>query len=156
MRKEKMITLEDRGKQLTFKVREMSATALEGWIMRAILCLASAGEEIPAEGGIEGMIAYVKKNGLGALAKLNYDKAKPLLDELLGCCSRIVDKAEEKVTPENADAYIEDVSTLFKLRMEALKINLSFFGQGAMSPSPDQANTVLLKRKSGAQQQQAM
>ena len=139
MRKETTITLEDRGKQLTFKVREMSATALEGWIMRAILCLSSAGEDIPAEGGIEGIGAYIKTHGLGALAKLDYEKAKPLLDELLGCCSRVMDKAEEKVTPENADAYIEDVTTLFKLRMEALKMNLSFFSSVVPSITPNGA-----------------
>lgn len=37
MRTEKTITLEDRGKQLTFKIKEMAATQLEAWTMRAVL-----------------------------------------------------------------------------------------------------------------------
>jgi hypothetical protein len=142
MRNEKTIELEDRGNKLTFKIREMSATQLEDWTMRAVLVLAGAGSDIPAGGGVEGIGKYLAEHGLAAIGNVDYQKAKPLLDEMLGCCSRVVDRMEEKVTPETADAYISDMSTLFKLRLEAFKVNFSFFGNGVPSSSPEKASTV--------------
>ena len=142
MRQSKIIDIEDRGKKLTFKIREMSATQLEDWTMRAVLVLAGAGSDIPASGGVAGIGKYLAEHGLAAIGNVDYAKAKPLLDEMLGCCSRVIDKMEEKVTPETADAYIEDMGTLFKLRLEAFKVNFSFFGNGGQSVSPEKASTV--------------
>ena len=48
MRKETVVTIEDRGNPLTFTIREMPATQLERWIIRAMLLL--AGSE-----GLEGI-----------------------------------------------------------------------------------------------------
>ena len=100
MRNEKIIELEDRGNKLTFKIREMSATQLEDWTMRAVLVLAGAGSDIPAGGGVEGIGKYLAEHGLAAIGNVDYAKAKPLLDEMLGCCYRVIDRMEEKVTPE--------------------------------------------------------
>ena len=147
MRNEKTIELEDRGNKLVFKVKEMSATQLEDWTMRADLVLAGAGSDIPASGGVEGIGKYLAEHGLAAIGNVDYAKAKPLLDEMLGCCYRVMDKMEERVTPETADAYIGEVSTLFKLRLEALKVNFSFFGNGSLSGSPEKANTVRLSAR---------
>jgi len=147
MRNEKTIELEDRGNRLTFKIREMSATQLEDWTMRACLVLAGAGSDIPASGGVEGVSKYLAEHGLAAIGNVDYQKAKPLLDEMLGCCSRVIDKIEERVTPETADAYIEDMSTLFKLRLEAFKVNFSFFGSGSPSTSPEKGTTVRLSAR---------
>ena len=147
MRTEKIIDIEDRGKKLTFKVREMSATQLEDWTMRAVLVLAGAGSDIPASGGVEGIGKYLAEHGLAAIGNVDYQKAKPLLDEMLGCCYRVIDKMEERVTPETADAYIEDMGTLFKLRLEALKVNLGFFGSGSKSASPEKPSTVRLSAR---------
>lgn len=147
MRQEKRITIEDRGTKLEFVVREMSATQLEDWTMRAVLVLAGAGSDIPASGGVEGIGKYLAEHGLAAIGNVNYEKAKPLLDEMLGCCSRVVDRMEEKVTPETADAYISDMSTLFKLRLEAFKVNFSFFGNGSLSGSPEKPSTVKLSAR---------
>ena len=147
MRTEKIIDIEDRGKKLTFKVREMSATQLEDWTMRAVLVLAGAGSDIPASGGVEGIGKYLAEHGLAAIGNVDYAKAKPLLDEMLGCCSRVIDKVEERVTPETADAYIEDMGTLFKLRLEAFKVNFSFFGNGSPSDSPAKPSTVRLNAR---------
>lgn len=147
MRQEKRITIEDRGGKLEFVVREMSATQLEDWTMRAVLVLAGAGSDIPANGGVEGIGKYLAEHGLAAIGNVDYAKAKPLLDEMLACCSRVVDKMEEKVTPETADAYILDMSTLFKLRLEAFKVNFSFFGNGSPSASQEKPNTVRLSAR---------
>ena len=147
MRQEKRITIEDRGTKLDFVIREMSATQLEDWTMRACLVLAGAGSDIPAGGGVEGIGKYLAEHGLAAVGNVDYAKAKPLLDEMLGCCSRVVDRMEEKVTPETADAYVSDMSTLFKLRLEAFKLNFSFFGSGGLSGSPESPSTVRLSAR---------
>ena len=147
MRNEKIIELEDRGNKLTFKIREMSATQLEDWTMRAVLVLAGAGSDIPAGGGVEGIGKYLAEHGLAAIGNVDYQRAKPLLDEMLGCCYRVIDKLEERVTPQTAEAYIEDMTTLFKLRVEALKTNFSFFGSGSPSASQEKASTVRLSAR---------
>ena len=147
MRQEKRITIEDRGTKLDFVIREMSATQLEDWTMRACLVLAGAGSDIPAGGGVEGIGKYLAEHGLVAVGNVDYAKAKPLLDEMLGCCFRVVDRMEEKVTPETADAYVSDMSTLFKLRLEAFKLNFSFFGNGGLSGSLENPSTVRLSAR---------
>lgn len=141
MRKEKTITIDDRGNALTFKVREMPATRLESWIIRAGLLLAgtglldTGGKDAPQDAG-EVMSAAGKalaENGLAALGKVDYDAAKPLLDELLACCTRVDAGMEQQLTPDVADGIIEDVRTLFALRKEALAVNFGFFAAAAPS-----------------------
>ena len=142
MRKEKTITLNDRGRELTFKIREMPATRLESWIVRAGLLLAStgvldtanisdAGEAIQAAGKV------IADGGLAALGKVDFDKAQPLLDELLMCCEHIVDGTGHKVTPDTVDGIIEDVKTLFALRKEVITLNFDFFAPDGKSDTAD-------------------
>ena len=147
MRTEKTITMEDRGKQLTFKIKEMAATQLEAWTMRAVLVLAAAGSDIPADKGIEGAIAYLVKHGFAALGNVCYEKAKPLLDEMLGCCSIVLDHMEEPVRLETVDNYVENMMTLLRLRAEAFKVNFDFFGRGGKSDSQGDPNTIKLNAR---------
>ena len=149
MLREKTVTIEDRGNPLTFRIREMPAVQLESWTMRAVLVLAGAGSDVPADGGVEGAAAYLAKHGLSALGRIDFDKAKPLLDEMLGCASRVVDRIEERVTPETADAYISDFRTLLKLRKECLALNFDFFSAGAPSATPGTPRGARLKASSG-------
>lgn len=145
-RKEIVIDIQDREQLLTFKVREMPASRLESWLTRAILLLAGSGAQLPSGGDISAAGEFVMKNGLAALGNVDFEKAEPLLDELLGCCSRVVERVEERCTPQSVDAYILDVTTLLKLRMEALKLNLGFLlPEGAsLSGSPEKAATKAL------------
>ena len=116
----------------------MPATKLESWLIRAVLLLAAAGGDVPQGRDLKEAGAFLAEKGLSALARVDYDQARPLLDELLGCCSRMIGGVKERCTPEGMDAYIEDVTTLFKLRAEALKVNLGFLseGLGGLLPSP--------------------
>ena len=120
------ITIEDRGNPLHFIIEEMPATKLEAWIIRALLLIAGAGIEVPDGADLRKAGAFLADKGIGALGSLDFEKARPLLDELLGCCFRKIDKVKERCTPDTVDGYIEDVTTLFKLRMEAAKLNLGF------------------------------
>ena len=125
-RKERIITIQDREQDLTFKIKEMPATKLESWIIRSLLLIAGSGASVPDGPDIKAAGAFLAEKGLTALGNIDYEKAKPLLDELLGCCSRVVEKVEERCAPDSVDAYILDVKTLFTLRMEAIKLNLGF------------------------------
>lgn len=142
-RKESIITIQDRDQELTFKIREMSATKLESWIIRALLLVAGSGAQVPDGSDIKAAGAFLAEKGLTALGNIDFEKARPLLDELLGCCSRVVEKVEERCTPESVDNYILDVTTLFKLRMEAIKLNLGFLGPEVerLSGSPVKPNS---------------
>lgn len=144
-RKERIVEIQDREQLLTFKVKEMPATQLERWMIRAVLAIADSGANLSDSSDIGAAGNYIAENGMAALAGLDYEKAEPLLNELLGCCSRVVERVEERCTPQTVDAYIEDVKTLFKLRLEALKLNLGFFVPGGetFSGSPAQPNTVM-------------
>ena len=142
-RKTVEITLEDRGNKLDFIIEEMPATRLEAWVIRALLLVAGAGVEVPQGADISKAGAYLAERGLSALGSVDYEKARPLLDELLGCCSRKLGGVKERCTPDTIDGYIEDVRTLFALRMEAIKINLGFLGAeaGAISNFREKLNT---------------
>lgn len=137
MRKEEIKILNDRGNELKFRIREMSATKLESWIIRAILILARGGNDLNVDiqgisGGSEAAVDVAAKlitgGGLSALSKIDYEAAAPLLEELLNCCTRITESGVEQVcTTSTVDGYIQDVKTLFMLRVEALKLNFDFF-----------------------------
>lgn len=120
------VTIEDRGNPLNFTIEEMSATKLESWIIRALLLIAGTGADVPGGADLKKAGEFLSDKGLAALGNVDYEKAKPLLDEMLGCCYRKIDKMKERCTPESVDGYIADVSTLFKLRVEAIKLNLGF------------------------------
>lgn len=142
MRKEKIIVIDDRGKSLTFKIREMSALRLESWIARAGILLVGTGildekkVDVRNVGEIAASVSrMVADSGISALGKLDYDRARPLLDELLACCSRVDAGVEQPLTPDVLEGFIEDVRTLFTLRKEALALNFDFFAQGGPSAS---------------------
>jgi hypothetical protein len=133
MRKEVRITLKDAGKDLTFVIRQMPASKLEWWIFRAIQVLGPA-LEVPQEEGIEGIGKALADKGFAALSNIDPEKAKPLLDEMLATASRVLDSgATMEVDINSVDGYITDIVTLFKLRIECFKVNLSFFGNGSLS-----------------------
>lgn len=149
MRKEKIITVDDRGRQLTFKIKEMPALKLESWILRAAMLLAGSGvmdnglakrakdasNAMQTAEAMESVGGLLAEQGLKGLASIEYDKAEPLLAELLECCSRVDAGIEQKMTPDIVDAVIEDVRTLFTLRKEAFMINFGFFVSAGASVS---------------------
>lgn len=140
-RKEIVVKIQDRDQELTFKVKEMPAVRLQKWIIRAVGLILSSGVDLPGENDLQRAGAYLAEHGLAVLGNIDFEEAEPLLDEMLGCCSRLVEKVEERCTPDSLDNYVQDVTTLFKLHLEAFKLNLGFFAQGAagLSGSPEEA-----------------
>ena len=152
MRKEKRIVVNDRGRELAIVVREMPATKLESFIVRGGLLLAASGLAEGLLGGHEGEapdVAHVMQAAgrlvqqqgadlLRAVVSLDYEKARPLLNDLLGCCT--LEGSVAPLSEETADAVIEDVRTLFTLRKEALVLNLGFFAAAGYSGSQPSGN----------------
>lgn len=137
MRKEKIIEIEkgrDKGKK--FKIVEMSAYSADTWATRALMLILSSGATMPDDidkddlQGIGGL-STVLKYGLKGLTSASYEKAKPLLDELLGCCYYIPEGYNSiQLTPSVVDTIVEDVVTLMKLKMEAFTLHFDFLEDG--------------------------
>lgn len=148
MRKEEIITINDRGNELTFRIREMPATKLEGWLFRVGTALASTGfaktEDIADGIDTTKYIAnFLVKDGLRFLGNLDYEKVvKPLVDDLYSCVEQKVGEAYLAVTADNIDSKVEDIRSLFAIQKAVITLHLGFFGIGgasasAKSPSPE-------------------
>lgn len=148
MRKEEIITINDRGNELTFRIREMPASQLEGWLFRVGTALASTGfaktEDIADGIDTTKYIAnFLVKDGLRFLGNLNYEKVvKPLVDDLYSCVEQKVGEAYLAVTADNIDSKVEDIRSLFAIQKAVITLHLGFFGLGgasasAKSPSPE-------------------
>ncbi len=134
MRKEIEISIEDREKELIFLIKEMPAAKLEKWLIRLFLALCKEKESKEKE-VLEALYAG---NFLEAFQNVDFDTIEELLDELLTCVQRRVDKGLMQLSPQTIDNHIEDVRTIFKLRMEVLKLNLAFLlkeGNGEKTPT---------------------
>jgi len=130
MRKEIEITIEegrDAGK--TFKVTEMSAVQMDRWAMKA-LCLFGKGGT-----SVIDVLKMSITDLLDSFFKLDYEKAEPLLNELLACASFKKDGVYVNMSGSLVDSVVEDSSTLSRLRYEALKLCFGFFVQGGESES---------------------
>lgn len=148
MRKEEIITINDRGNELTFRIREMPATKLEGWLFRVGTALASTGfaktEDIADGIDTTKYIAnLLVKDGLRFLGNLDYEKVvKPLVEDLYSCVEQKVGEAYLAVTADNIDSKVEDIRSLFAIQKAVITLHLGFFGIGgvsdsAKSPSPE-------------------
>ena len=126
MRKEIEVKIEegrDAGKK--FKITEMPAFQMDRWAMRALIALGKS-----QKGGIATLGAMNIQDVFNAFTKLDYEQTEPLLQELLECCAFIKDGTAITLKKDMVDSIIEDWTTLFKLRMESLKLNVGFFEQG--------------------------
>lgn len=125
MRKEIEIEIEagrDAGK--VFKIEEMPAVQTDRWVTRALSALGRSGSGLSA---ISGM---TMESLLQTFLKLDQKDIEPLLDELLACCSFKKDGSLVKMSGSMVNSVIEDWTTIFKLRIEALKLNLGFLEEG--------------------------
>lgn len=126
MRKEIEVTIEegrDAGKK--FKITEMPAFQMDRWATRALIALGKS-----QKGGIAALGTMNVQDIISAFTELEFEKAEPLLQELLECCAFIKDGTSVQMKKEFVDGVVEDWTTLFRLRVESLKLNLGFFEQG--------------------------
>lgn len=149
MLKEKIITLNDNGNMLKFKVRQLPATEQEKLIIKVLLLVAN--KEI-ADAEIDKMrenpsSILNSKILFAALDKIDYEKLEPISNTLLGCCYRINGNMEEKCTPETVNGYVESFKTLLLLKKEALAISFDFFTEDGNSQATDLKPKIEIGKK---------
>lgn len=126
MRKEIEIKIEQgRDANKVFKIKEMSASQMDRWAIKALILLGKGGN-----GGIAKLGTMGFKEILEAFGNAEYEKAEPLLQELLECCSFEKDGSSVVLKKDFIDGVVEDWTTLMRLKIEALKLNLGFLEQG--------------------------
>lgn len=113
----------------------MAARPAEKWAARAFLALAHSRADIPA--GIARQYANTRGDMrqiaaiAGLLGHLQFPEIEPLMDELLGCITYLVDPGPPPVTrPLNmagdVNDDIEETATLQRLRTEVIDIHVGF------------------------------
>ena len=133
----------DAGK--TFVVSQMSLLAGDSWANRAALAVMRSGVDVSAlkgmgfqEGKFTGMmdIASVINVVLKAVGGLDENTAQTLLDELLTVVKfKLPDGSTRPLNmPSMSDTArtgdITSIATLWKIRIEAIKVNLDFLLAG--------------------------
>lgn len=128
MRKEIQVELkEDSGRDAgkKFKIIEMPAYQIEKWAIRALGVLGKS-----QEGGVLSLAGMGFQEILNAFTTADFDKTEPLLNELMESCYYIKGENTVQLKKEFVDSVVEEWSTLLRLKMEALKLNLGFLEQG--------------------------
>ena len=150
MLKEKIITLNDNGNTLKFKVRQLPATEQEKLIIKILLLVANKDiAELDVDKLRENpQMAINSKVLLSALEKLDYEKIEPISDTLLSCCYRINGNMEEQCTPETVNGYIESFITLLSLKKAALEVSFDFFGADGNSQATTSKATIEIGKSS--------
>ena len=135
MLKEKIVTINDKGNMLKFKVKQLPATEQEKLIIKILLLVANKDiAELDVDKLRENpQMAINSKVLMSAIEKLDYEKIEPISDMLLSCCYRIVGNMEEQCTPETVNGYVESFWTLLALKKAALEISFDFFEEDGNS-----------------------
>lgn len=117
------INIDDSGVQRVFEIKKMNAFQAERWYLRALGLLGGAMGKL--EGG-DATGAEV----LGALGALDFEKAQPLLTELLDCCSLVDGNFSKPINEASARDLVRSPLTLTRLRVESFKVNFGFLLSG--------------------------
>lgn len=129
-RRTKIVVIDDvdsRDMGKSFLIMEMDAEAAEWWAFRVLQALLGSQAEID----FTAPLSQMARQGLGALAKLPPDQAKPLLAEMMACVRVQLPKGKDSRDLLPSD--IEEVSTRVKLRGAVLELHTGFFDLGAVS-----------------------
>ncbi|MDG6310301.1 hypothetical protein P9Z71_08725 [Glaesserella parasuis] len=125
--KTKKITIEKgRDAGITFKITEMPIAKADKWATKVLLALMSGGFQVPNAN--EGMLG-IARVALSALREIPEEKALPLLDELMDCVE-IVTESGATSAVDLSLGDVQDITTLWLLRKEALSLHIDFLGQG--------------------------
>lgn len=123
-RRETLVTIDSAGRDLSkiFKITEMSADRAEAWAYRLLLALAKAGVDVP-EDFFSMSMAGVAALGIRAMGGLQWDVAKPLLDEMMSC---VQIQPPSGIARAMFPGDIEEVGTYIRLREEVVALHTGF------------------------------
>lgn len=152
MRRSKLITIpgkrtenlgeRDNGK--SYQITEMSSAQAEAWAMNALTCIGQAGINLP-DGIMNYGMAGMAIIGLDSLIKVDFAKAKPLLDEMMECVKYVPDP--QKPMPRDIDdangTDIEEVQTRLRLRDEVFELHTGFSAAAAIREILTSAQKVI-------------
>lgn len=139
-RKTKTIVIESEGrdKGKMFHITELPASQGEAWATRALFVMMNCGVEVPDDllsAGLAGIAAI----GIKSLAKVPYELAKPLFDEMMECIAVVPDPKQPLVkrgyggVGPMIEDDIEEISTRLQLRKAVLELHIDFFMSAARS-----------------------
>ena len=146
MRKEVFVTLQDGGNDVMFRITQMPAMQQARWTSKALIMLAATGVVTNLNMfEVDKLQKQFEKDGIKMLVdligKLEYEKVEPLLNELLACCAHVPDKTNRNfvvnVTADNLDSVIGDFQNVYKLAIEAFKVNFTSSAAGSPPPDPE-------------------
>jgi hypothetical protein len=129
-----VITAENRDKGKRFLLTEMPALKAEKWAYRALLALAHSGVDLP-DGAQQAGMAALATAGIKALNHLDFEEARPLLDEMMSCIQIMPDPSNALlvrplVCNEMEGDDIEEIGTVFMLRERIFRLHTDFFFKG--------------------------
>ena len=125
---------DNRDKGKVFMLTEMDADATEQWALQAFFALMNAGVDIPEEITSMGFAGLVQI-GLGALGKVPFGAAKPLLDAMMDCVQVVPNPAQPNVVRSLIGSDIEEVTTRIALRKAIFELHVTGLKTGAPSTS---------------------
>lgn len=140
MRKTKIVPIdvEGRDKGKTFLITEMPAAQAERWAMRALMAVADAGVDLP-ESAVNAGMAGIAAIGIRAIFRIPFEKAEPLMNEMMGCVQFVWDTRKNLTRSLVDDGTesddIEEVSTRLLLRSEVFELHTGFSMAAAVSES---------------------
>ena len=114
------IKIQDGATEKRFTITKMSAYQAEQWLYRAAFALGRGVDDI------QQVFSGDSQTLLRSILSVPYESAKPLLDDLLSCCTLVQGNALRRLTSAEACSAIESPLTLTKLRVESLKANFGF------------------------------
>ena len=152
MRKTTIVKIVDDGHELEFRISQMPATRLEFWLIRVGALIAGTGllkieQADSSDQVLDALVGMILTDGLKCLGELDFEKIRPLIDELYTCVEHKVENAYSQVTAENIDGKISSVKSLFELQKEVIKFNLGFFTDVGASTSDMSSQSVSDRRK---------
>lgn len=123
---DKYFEYENGEKPLQVTIQKMNAFQAEAWLIKAGLLL---GKGLAEETGLNKEKFSDIGSIVRSLCSVDYEKSKPLMDELLACCYIVEGNYKKQVTANAAD-MIQSPITIMRMRIDSAKENFGFLLSG--------------------------
>lgn len=121
------VTISEGDQNFTFEITKMPAMQQEIFITRLILFLSRSPELEKIDFSKFSTKDLNSKFIMSALGTITIEEMKPLLDELLSCCKYVKDGVKFACDETTLNGCFTSFQSIFKLRMEAIKLTFGFF-----------------------------